>query len=370
MALTSDSRHLPAAEAANAVRAMLAAHRDDAALWYKKIDSTLRGNLAAELGALLEGLPAAIAVVCPAFPAQGRGLHGGRLVAPGLAEPGADLRELLRELPRPVIHLPLEQVRAGRVVLANRMAALAAAHAQCVLVADATSDADLATLEAAIAKAVPTALRCGSAGLVGMLAQRLAAAGSLPADPAPVHAPPWRKPGGIETLVVVGSASQAARRQVRYLGAQGSLLVEHGANPEALGCAQTLVVLHLPPPPHELVLDSPAARIMAHNLAARAAQLIQAYDPQLVVLTGGDTALALLTRLGVTHLSVIRELLPGMALTLGTDASGQTRHFVLKPGSFGGDDALAALVALAMHERDGRKGECGGIPHTSSHPAL
>ena len=38
---------------------------------YKKIDSTLRGNLALELAALREGLPGRIAIICPAFPDNG-----------------------------------------------------------------------------------------------------------------------------------------------------------------------------------------------------------------------------------------------------------------------------------------------------------
>jgi D-threonate/D-erythronate kinase len=350
VALTSDSRHLPPSQAAEAVRVTLSACRAASALWYKKIDSTLRGNLAAELDAMLGSLHANTAVVCPAFPAQGRGLDGGRLVTRGLVEPGADLRELLRAVRRAVLHLPLEQVRAGHAALASRMAALAAANDQCVIVADAISDADLATVEAATAAALPGALRCGSAGLVGVLAQRLAAAGSLPVEPAPALPPLRRTPDGLRALVVVGSGSQTARRQVNYLGEQGALLLVHGRDEGTLVSVPSLVVLHLPPPPAGLVLDSPAARAVAQDLAAQATCVIDAHDPQLVLLAGGDTALALLTRLGVRHLSVARELLPGMALALGEDASGQVRRFVLKPGSFGGDDALAMLVALAARE--------------------
>ena len=63
-------------------------------LLYKKIDSVLRGNVRAELAAMLEGSSRRRALVCPAFPEQ------GRTVVNGIAEPaGIDLRALLDGLP-------------------------------------------------------------------------------------------------------------------------------------------------------------------------------------------------------------------------------------------------------------------------------
>ncbi|MEZ4639796.1 MAG: four-carbon acid sugar kinase family protein [Caldilineaceae bacterium] len=76
-ALTSDSRHLPAHDAAQRVRAVAAPLADLDARWYKKIDSTLRGNLGSELDALLDLGIGDCAVICPAFPAQGRALIDG-----------------------------------------------------------------------------------------------------------------------------------------------------------------------------------------------------------------------------------------------------------------------------------------------------
>src|SRR3712207_1977795 len=76
VALDTDSRPMPAGfaakrvvEAANAVR--------DARIVYKKMDSTLRGPVAAELVAALEATGHRTAVVAPAFPAAGRTTVGG-----------------------------------------------------------------------------------------------------------------------------------------------------------------------------------------------------------------------------------------------------------------------------------------------------
>src|SRR5277367_2302112 len=66
---------------------------------YKKIDSTLRGNVAVEVAAVLEayrdmGHPDAVTVMAPAFPALGRTTKGGRMYVRGEAIENGDLAGL------------------------------------------------------------------------------------------------------------------------------------------------------------------------------------------------------------------------------------------------------------------------------------
>lgn len=65
-------------------------------LFYKKIDSTLRGPIVAELQACLDAGARTPGVFCPAFPEQGRTVASGQLRAPGLR---VDLANLLGALP-------------------------------------------------------------------------------------------------------------------------------------------------------------------------------------------------------------------------------------------------------------------------------
>jgi uncharacterized protein YgbK (DUF1537 family) len=66
-----------AASRAGAVARWFSAHCDSSAWFYKKLDSTLRGNIAAELAAVERELSPSRVVVAPAFPALGRTtLHG------------------------------------------------------------------------------------------------------------------------------------------------------------------------------------------------------------------------------------------------------------------------------------------------------
>ena len=76
VSLDTDSRTRPAGFAAK--RVIEAARGARAArLVYKKLDSTLRGNVAAELSAALGATRRSRVVLAPAFPAAGRTTVGG-----------------------------------------------------------------------------------------------------------------------------------------------------------------------------------------------------------------------------------------------------------------------------------------------------
>src|SRR4029453_1091937 len=81
VAMTTDSRNRSAAEAARSAAALVTQIRAAGITHlYKKIDSTLRGQVRAELEAVLDNWSSrATAVVCPAFPALGRTVRGGEL---------------------------------------------------------------------------------------------------------------------------------------------------------------------------------------------------------------------------------------------------------------------------------------------------
>ncbi len=340
VALTSDSRHLSADTAAERVRALLDLLKAaPATTWYKKIDSTLRGHLGAELDAALDVLGRICALICPAFPAQQRGLYHGQLVGAAVASPDLHLPALLaQQSRRPVQAIPLEVVRAGPAALVDGMAAMRNAGAQLIVV-DALTDEDLDTIVAA-AQALPDALLCGSAGLVGALAARLAQ-GRIELSEEVVAAP--LPMGAGETLLVVGSGSRRAHEQIAYLRAQQAQVHEVGAGaiPDAAGA----LLLHLPEP-GDAALEGPAAREAAALLAGAALAAIERRRPATLVLCGGDTAIAVLARLGIARLTVLREVLPGMPLAWGVDDRGGGYFVILKAGNHGDSSALAALLQM------------------------
>jgi len=213
VAVDTDSRLMSAGFAAKRVLEIGRAVRE-VRIVYKKIDSTLRGPVAAELAAALGATDRGRAVVAPAFPSAGRTTKDGLQLVNGVPvhetevryDPYAPVREghvpslLARSFP-PVGALGIEEV--GDPELVRR----ALEDAQCI-VADAESDADLE----ALVRAVPDpsgVLWVGSAGLARALGAAYPSphAGEASAPPAPAR--------GI--LVVVGSLSGVARGQLRWL---------------------------------------------------------------------------------------------------------------------------------------------------------
>ena len=165
----TESRALPAGEAAARVRAATRELLDAGATTFgKRIDSTLRGNVGAELEAMLEVLDQAgdrhLALVVPAYPASGRVVAGGYLLVHGVPvqetgagrDPSAPVRRShaarvvaeQTQLPLGVVELDLVMAGAAAV---HQALTEAARRGQRVVVADATTDAHIATLAEAAA---------------------------------------------------------------------------------------------------------------------------------------------------------------------------------------------------------------------------
>lgn len=351
-AFTSDSRRLPPEAAAARVRELVAhlsgAAGTDEAIWYKKIDSTLRGNLGAELDAILDVRAAkgdpACALVVPAFPAQRRGLEDGYLVHTGTPPQTVHLPSLLSsQSRRKVAAVDLATVRGGSARLAAALRANLATGAQLFAV-DGMDDVDLEAVLVAAQEVMPDALLCGSAGLIGVLARRLAGA---PASIATQVTP--RAPLAASIALVAGSGSPMAQHQIATLVAHGQVnrLVVTAEGSEALRPCRAPHqdwLIHLPAPPPGATLEGPTARALAARLADEATRLIAQESITTLILAGGDTATTVLDQLGIARLDVLRELQPGIPLTTGQSADGRRLAVVLKSGNHGTENTLVDLV--------------------------
>jgi len=264
---------------------------------FKKIDSLLRGNWAAELAAMRASGPGRACVIAPAFPAQGRITRGGRLIAPG--RPEIDIAAML-------IAEGLEPGRGG-----------------AVRIVDAATDADLEELVAAEAPRDP--LWCGAAGLARALA------GVAPARPA--------LPAG-RTLVIIGTDHPVTMAQRLALAA---------ARPEAviaLGFADDpgprawtdLRVLTFDPSPRMTRAE------VAAGIAAALARCLPAMPaPDRLIVTGGETLHAVLRALGAKRLRCLGEVGPGLPVTAFEDGLWQGATLVSKSGAFGHEATLLQL---------------------------
>jgi D-threonate/D-erythronate kinase len=348
IAFDTDSRTVPAGFAAKRVVEVARKVRC-ARVIYKKLDSTLRGNVAAELAAAFGASGRERTIVASAFPDAGRTTVRGTQLVHGVP---VDETEAWDDLQTPVreAHVPtllgdafLSVGTLGVEDLAEpELVSRALGEYECV-VADAERGSDLE----ALVRAVPDPARvlwAGSAGLARAL-------GNVYKGPRAGDAGE-RRPPVRPVLVVVGSLSGVARKQVRRVAEEyGDVAVEAGGG-DAVAAARdalsrgTCAVVHTPEKK-----DASGGSVL-EVLGEVVARLSEERLFEGLVLTGGTTAVEVARRLGATGFELGGEVEVGVPV--GALIGPRPYPVVTKAGGFGGPDTLVGAVrALAQGERGG-----------------
>jgi len=181
----TETRNLTSEDAYRKVRrAVRLLRQNNVKLVYKKIDSTLRGNIGAEINAVMDELDVKAVIVAPAFPDQERTVINGHLLVNG--EPlekteyaydplspvsGSRVSMLIeKQAKKKVGEILLSQIRKDVDLIVKEIRSQIEAGKE-VIVADAEIQSDLERIaEASLALNV---LLCGSAGLASALSSRL-----------------------------------------------------------------------------------------------------------------------------------------------------------------------------------------------------
>ena len=344
--LDTDTRYARPSDAGTVVREVIPA---SAGIVFKKTDSLLRGNVAAELGAIAGSRTV---VFCPALPALGRSLMDGVLHIEGRPLSDTDLWDA-EPFPVPnavadifagsataVVSLGL--LRGDRDSLLAMLTGVEPGG--LILLCDSETQADIAAL---VDAALEAGLRAfaGSSAVATALADRLAEREPVWAAPEPqVRASGTSNPG---LLLVVGTASRVARDQVARLAERGIPVVElapvellGGPEGEATatdrlaGRVADILVVTLAP------LDPDATPDAAALVAALARVIAPIVTDRDLILTGGETARRILDELGIDTLWPIDQVEHGAVRSVAADG----RSIVTRPGSFGTIDSLSAVV--------------------------
>ncbi|HUX87372.1 MAG TPA: four-carbon acid sugar kinase family protein [Chloroflexota bacterium] len=372
----TDSRGIPADEARK--RAVFATHAlrgFGAQRFYKKIDSTGRGNLGAEIEGMLETVGADLALVCPAFPPLARTVRDGQIFIRGtpldqsefVRDPKwpattASLEAILHRQSRlPVGFVPLSEVRSGPRAIRERLRR-SVDGGDRLIVADAEVPMDLRNLSETVRQAHGAILPVGSAGL----AEWLVAWFERPARPPSALTLP---PGPI--LVVAGTSSLTGNVQIARLVEEGARFVwlspertlretpitVREAATELTGRLResACVAVGLADPRQGLSELRSAIQAPGGDPAMIGGRLVQALGevvgraletvaPAALILTGGDTARAVCLSLGATSLEVRWEAAPGIPISLLQGGRWDGLPVVTKAGGFGRPDSLAQVV--------------------------
>lgn len=397
----TDSRALPREQAYARVREAAEALRQQGYTWiYKKLDSTLRGNVGAEIDAVLDAFGFAAAAIAPAYPKIGRTTSGGIHYVHGVpvheTEIGRDpktpvpesgLRErLARQSARPAIRVELAALRGGDAVRRLIDETLERERSPLFLF-DAETEEDLQRIAALVSVYGSRFLWCGSAGLAEWLPlrERSAVGGGAAGGPGGEEAD--RLPHGRPVMLVAGSLSRVTREQVAAASAApGVAAVELNAAEAVAGgdrrkreldrCAAALdralqrgsdASLSAGTAPEQVraaqeegarhgIDPSDAAARIADALGAVVREVLSRHRLGGLVLTGGDTAKAVCRHLGVHGIELEGELEPG--IPVGSLIGGELRfgggrlRAVTKAGAFGRPESL--LRAMNYLKGEGR----------------
>ena len=363
------TRTAPRADAV--ARSLVAAARLAAAgaqrLYFKycsTFDSTETGNIGPVLDALTDHVGAAVVVVCPAYPAQGRTVQGRQLLVHGvpLAEtsmaqhpltPMRDsdvVRLLARQTSLPVGAIGGGIVRAGPAAVRAALADHAGAGRRYAVV-DATTQGDIEAIAAAI---VDAPLASGGAALA-------AALGTAATQPRPGLRRAALPDGPV--AVLAGSCSEATLAQVTEMAAWASTrvitadeLADPAATVEAIlgwSLARVLagpILIQSTAAPAELAATQQrfgreGAAAAVETILGRVAAGLAANGVRRIVVAGGDTAGAVVEALRPATYRVAASIEPGIPWLVGE--GDRPLAIALKSGNFGRPDLFRTAIGQA-----------------------
>ena len=302
---------------------------------FKKIDSTGKGNLGAEIGAILQSLPVSVAVVCSAFPAQGRSLVDG--VVHVQDQPACDLdlcSVITAQTALPVKKLAtdrLEQVTSEKSTISEESTGDEPLQGNKeIWLVDASSDEQLDRVAELVCRLGPRAIGVGSSGLARMLAPRWIESNREEADQEI-----WERPPGF-FLALIGSSNDVTTHQV------AQLYHEWGGTRRTLG--QPVDSAH---PFHAELPNLVVNRWDPDRYQSLEDVLnwVRKSTPGTVLLSGGDTAQFVLHAARTCRVHLKGEVTFGIPWGTALDGDLQGCHLVTKAGGFGSTDALSRVYA-------------------------
>ena len=330
-------------------------------VYYKKVDSVLRGHVVAELRRVLELTGRQRALLAPFNPSYGQTIRDRRYAIRGTP---LDETRFAEDPEYPVRTADVVELLDRDEMSVHYVDPGTVPPDDGIIVSGGSTRADLVALAG---KLDPRSLPAGGAEFLDVLLQHWIGRGRA------AHPATHRIDTSDPVLVVIGSmASQnwavveGARAELpivpmppelRDAGAVvGAAVAQWSAEARhALERTRRVVVAVEERPP------SPGAGLRAHDVPATLAELVHRLsagwtDPLHIIVSGGATASMIVRRLGWSALRVIGEAGPGVTTLAPEGRPG--RLLTVKPGSYPWPEAVA--VALRGTEQQGELGNGKG----------
>ncbi len=337
---------------------------------YKKMDSTLRGNIGSELEAVMDETGARFTVLAPAFPRNNRTTVGGHQLVCGVpvdeTEFGKDSATPVKESHIPTLLRNQMKRKVGYISLATVSEGVEALRKEFlkqmmngneVVVVDAITQVDMRTIAEALQAPSPIGLACGSAGFAEELSKFLSLKPDYP------------------VLIIVGSVSLVSRKQVaklrKVLNTQVFELDPHRviAGGEVLEGELRRVVgeaVEVLDRRRDVVVTSASFKESADYLKEKTLEfgmkevdvgkgvskalgyiadaIVEKSKIAWVILTGGETAVEAYKAMKALGLMIEGEVLPGVTMSRLVGGKHEGLGVVTKAGGFGEDDTIVKAV--------------------------
>jgi uncharacterized protein YgbK (DUF1537 family) len=337
------------------------------AIVYKKLDSTFRGNIGAEIDGLMDALDTKLALLAPALPVSGRTVESGEVFVYGtrLSETEAAndprmpvrtsrIREIIgQQSKRQCLEVPVKML-TGDSLDTNHFLQEAINRNAEIVIFDSLNEKDLERIAWLIHSVTDIPfLLVGSAGLAGQLHKEMI----------------LRIPR--VGFIFAGSVSEITRNQIRHLLAleNSQLFLLPGdeliSNPALFYQVLKDVAASIKNNNRRFVFCSSGSRDevqevfriseekgisreeTAEHIASRfgelAARLMEAFMPAGVLLTGGDTAIKTVKALGASGITIDQEIVPGVQCGSLTGCQIKT-CVATKAGALGAVDAITKTM--------------------------
>ena len=339
LVIDAQTRHLsPVRAYERIVRLAIAAREAGIPYVFKKTDSTLRGNIAAEFQALIDAFAERPLLYVPAYPRMGRVVTSSELYVHG-----APLSQtaFAHDPLNPSVQgwIPaLLSVGCGAPILTASdgeriRELLTAAPGGVIILCDGATDDDLQAAAEALAATGRPSIVAGTAGFCEPWVRAVPVEKTFQAT----------SPAVLRCVVVSGSVNPVSQEQIQRAAEAGIPAITLAEQPE--GDAQTAEELAAMLGVHAWVsLATPRTcpRSVSERIGALVVRILEAQPLDGLVVFGGDTTRAILDALGVSVVEPCRDVLPGIPVSV-IQHGDRRLALITKAGGFGDRDTLGAI---------------------------
>jgi D-threonate/D-erythronate kinase len=337
--------------------------------FYKKLDSTMRGNVGAELSGLMDALEIRHAFVVPALPKYGRTTVNGKVFINGVLleetefaqDPKNPVKEsfipkvISRQTDKKTAVIIYDYIQAGRQTLVEKLQLHLNAGIQ-IIVFDAKEEKDIDLIASVISEIKMKVLFAGCSGLAEYLAKYLEI-----------------KKVNKSNVVIAGTVSEVTRRQIDFavhylkvklvdIETEKILTAERGREKkrilaltaESVSRGEDIIIRSAPT--RDAVtrtfetgegygLDRfKVSESVASFLGEIASEIIKGIKIKGILLTGGDTAIKTVQNLNISGVILQDEIVHGIPYGYFAEEEYNETFIVSKAGGFGGDDAIFRVL--------------------------